>query len=49
MKIIEGKNIDPEQWGGLVKRSSVATLFQTSVAYGFFWQSFFFGGIRVCG
>lgn len=36
MKIIEGKNIDPEQWGGLVKRSSVATWFQTSEAYGFF-------------
>ena len=36
VRIIEGNTIDPEAWAELVKRSPVATWFQTREAYTFF-------------
>lgn len=36
MRIVEGDYIDPEAWRDLVKRSPVATWFQTREAYAFF-------------
>ena len=36
MKIIDGEHIDPVLWADLVKKSPVATWFQTQEAYGFY-------------
>lgn len=36
MKIIDGEHIDPILWADLVKKSPVATWFQTQEAYGFY-------------
>lgn len=36
MKIIDGEHIDPIMWTDLVKKSPVATWFQTREAYGFY-------------